>query len=435
MGTMGDALATYTSQSEMSSFFIDKMGIINVKSYGAKGDGVTDDTAAIQAAIDALGETGGVIFVPTGTYVISTPLTLTNQGIVIQFASSMYSIISKNFNGEAIHVYGGECQLVNPNILGNSASYTGGGVRVKTGVADNLKIISPRIRDCDDSSVILEADGGTFMEIRGGILQQNVSTTPGVRSVGVDTNPQNRKMIGVEVPGSYIVDFVGLETTAVSDCMGYSLKYPGASEDTDLCKKAIVTGCRLTTGGDMLNLKGWDSVFVGNAVAGEITLLSGSMDFHVGGNGCTGFTNQAIRIHNGIFQKPYLKSGTYTGVRQTINGWQLAGIAGAGVTGASMGSSYFHSVRTEFSIVGVAARKITGTITGGSIEVEVYKNNSATGLKATLTAALPFAGLSTFDPSGNKFSASDLLELRINTSADFTVSAAVTVDGVFEIES
>ena len=44
---------------------------VNVKWFGAKGDGNADDTAAIQAAIYELPETGGTVTVPGGTYVIS----------------------------------------------------------------------------------------------------------------------------------------------------------------------------------------------------------------------------------------------------------------------------------------------------------------------------------------------------------------------------
>ena len=47
---------------------------INVKAapYNAKGDGVTDDTAAIQAAINALAGQGGVVCFPRGVYRVSS---------------------------------------------------------------------------------------------------------------------------------------------------------------------------------------------------------------------------------------------------------------------------------------------------------------------------------------------------------------------------
>jgi parallel beta-helix repeat protein len=43
---------------------------VNVRSFGATGDGVTDDTAAIQAAFDSL-PNGGTIEIPDGTYLIN----------------------------------------------------------------------------------------------------------------------------------------------------------------------------------------------------------------------------------------------------------------------------------------------------------------------------------------------------------------------------
>ena len=52
--------------------------VLNVKGYGATGDGATDDTANIQAAIDAVPPGGGVVVFPPGTYIIDpmSPLTI-----------------------------------------------------------------------------------------------------------------------------------------------------------------------------------------------------------------------------------------------------------------------------------------------------------------------------------------------------------------------
>jgi hypothetical protein len=53
---------------------------VNVKDYGAVGDGVADDREAIQDAIDAAAQSGGgKVFLPAGTYFISFTLTLADN--------------------------------------------------------------------------------------------------------------------------------------------------------------------------------------------------------------------------------------------------------------------------------------------------------------------------------------------------------------------
>ncbi len=44
--------------------------VVNVKDTGAKGDGIANDTVAIQAAIDRVAPTGGTVLVPNGVYMV-----------------------------------------------------------------------------------------------------------------------------------------------------------------------------------------------------------------------------------------------------------------------------------------------------------------------------------------------------------------------------
>src|ERR1700680_480526 len=50
-------------------------GTVNVQNYGATGNGVTDDTAAINLGISAIPASGGMLYFPCGTYVVSHSLT------------------------------------------------------------------------------------------------------------------------------------------------------------------------------------------------------------------------------------------------------------------------------------------------------------------------------------------------------------------------
>ena len=63
----------------------------NVKFYGAIGDGVTDDTAAIQDALDA-GQCR--IYFPAGVYVTSAPLTYTGNDFTLEGCNATISLTS-----------------------------------------------------------------------------------------------------------------------------------------------------------------------------------------------------------------------------------------------------------------------------------------------------------------------------------------------------
>lgn len=67
--------------------------IVNVKDFGAKGDGVTDDYAAIMAAIAVAEVAGGVVYFPPGTYMISHKLWIHADNVKLLGASRYLSTI------------------------------------------------------------------------------------------------------------------------------------------------------------------------------------------------------------------------------------------------------------------------------------------------------------------------------------------------------
>lgn len=51
----------------------------NVKDFGAKGDGTTDDTAAIQAAVNHAVQSNSSVYLPVGQYLVSSSIRITGQ--------------------------------------------------------------------------------------------------------------------------------------------------------------------------------------------------------------------------------------------------------------------------------------------------------------------------------------------------------------------
>lgn len=79
--------------------------IVSVKDFGAVGDGIADDTAAIQAAIDAVeAQNGGCVYFPAGAYKVTSTLTISVGSFSIAGAGVGASFIFPFGNyGDVIH--------------------------------------------------------------------------------------------------------------------------------------------------------------------------------------------------------------------------------------------------------------------------------------------------------------------------------------------
>jgi len=62
---------------------------VSVKDFGAVGNGVANDTAAIQAALASIPSGGGTVFFPAGNYIIASGLSLTNPTSLVGEGNSL----------------------------------------------------------------------------------------------------------------------------------------------------------------------------------------------------------------------------------------------------------------------------------------------------------------------------------------------------------
>lgn len=114
---------------------------ISVRHYGAKGDGVTDDTVAIQSAF----EENNNIYFPHGTYVIKNTITIENENTIVNGFNSTLLIeqnglsdtfkvlanatiknlkFNQNLKGRnSINVYGATVHVENCEFTGYTADY------------------------------------------------------------------------------------------------------------------------------------------------------------------------------------------------------------------------------------------------------------------------------------------------------------------------
>jgi hypothetical protein len=80
----GALISGYTVEDKLAQ-------MISVKDFGAVGDGVTDDTVAIQTAIDS---GGGEVFFPKGNYIITAPIYI-ETGTTLTGENSRDSVVTK----------------------------------------------------------------------------------------------------------------------------------------------------------------------------------------------------------------------------------------------------------------------------------------------------------------------------------------------------
>ena len=94
--------------------------VVDVRTFGAKGNGATNDTAAIQKAINSLPSTGGTVVIPPGTYGIDAVTTLKlKSNVTLQMSPTTILGVIPNAAAhyEVLHIGGVSNVNINSGVL------------------------------------------------------------------------------------------------------------------------------------------------------------------------------------------------------------------------------------------------------------------------------------------------------------------------------
>jgi polygalacturonase len=266
-------------------------GALNVKSYGAKGDGVTDDTAAIQAALDA--GAGKSVFFPAGTYMIladgfrdggqggivphdNTHLFLDPNAVLKAKPTS-----SSDYNVVRIEKVDG-VTLVGGTIQGERDAHTGSGGEWGYGIgiygATNLTIQGVTVRDSWGDGIFIEEADITA------VMSRNVI----VRGV-LATNNRRQGMSIIGVRNMVVIDSVFEKTNGTLPQAGVDIEPYGWGHTVD---GVTFVNCTFrNNAGRGLVFQGADAQYGGNVDGGgpgmdikNVRVIGGSAT----GNGSSG---------------------------------------------------------------------------------------------------------------------------------------------------
>lgn len=200
---------------------------VNVKDFGAVGDGVHDDTTAIQDAIDSLPQAnssglygGGKIYFPRGIYAISSPLIIQNHNILIcgEQKNSVYVKPLLTFVGDYLlkwntggnWLYISNCSI--ENITFDIDSQVIGGVLLESWY-NNCNLNNINITKFKDRYGLTIQPSGVAGEVS--ILQ-------GITLSGVEVNPFTQTSVGS-------VLLHGLYESSIINCKFWSTNVAGVS--------------------------------------------------------------------------------------------------------------------------------------------------------------------------------------------------------------
>ena len=185
----------------------------DVRAFGATGNGITNDWASIQAAINAAQAVSGIVFFPYGAYIVNQPLQISNRVVLIGVATDLAHgslIASNSLSADIIQLNQG----AQGSRIRDLAFTVTGGTPVN-GAAIDVNLSTPldgvgaspfEISNCVMSNVyngvlVQNCNIGTIRGLfTGGVINDAIKVTGGL-SIFIDQCNFIGQTIGIELVG------------------------------------------------------------------------------------------------------------------------------------------------------------------------------------------------------------------------------------------
>jgi parallel beta-helix repeat protein len=276
----------------------------SVKTYGAKGDGVTDDTAAIQACINAVAGTGGTVVVPDGTYMINATHGSGVWGLMMgsnmNFAMTSGATLKAITNSSTD--YGILCSngasnftITGGNIVGERSTHTGSGGEAGMGIylnASNVTVSGVNVSECwGDGIYICDASS-------------NITITNCI------SNHNRRQGLSITAGNTFLISGCTFSNTTGTD--------PQCGIDIEPNGSVPVTGVHITNCQIFGNAGGGvQQGNVGNVASG--TLLENCNIYSNGGGGYNDGGIRFVETHDNIIRNNNIHNNLNGGIMLDTN--------------------------------------------------------------------------------------------------------------------
>ena len=269
------------------------VGWFNAREYGARGDGETLDTPAIQAAIDACAKTGGgTVLVPAGTYLTGAIFFRNNITLHIDAGAILcgsenpadYAVITSRWEGVDRETYApllSGSHLVNIAVTGRGTVDGRGAVWWTRHRAKTLAYPRPRLigfTDCTnvliENVTLTNSPSWTVNPVR----CENVT----VDKVTIVNPPDSPNTDGINPDSSRNVHISNCHIDVGDDCIAIKSGVEAAGrENLSPCENITITNCTM--------VHGHGGVVIGSEMSGSVRNVAISNCVFVG-------TDRGIRL-------------------------------------------------------------------------------------------------------------------------------------------